>query len=148
MVQLRRTWMRAVRRRVFAPACGRPDCQASRSARVGRRRPPIHMQHAWLCSPQCLEHEARAIFDQFASSRKTGADPGHRVPLGLLMLAHGYLNETQWQTALEAQSRARQGKIGEWLQALHFVTERQVLTALGVQWARLHPLGSFIELSV
>jgi hypothetical protein len=64
------------------------------------------------------------------------------------MLAHGYLNETQWQTALEAQSRARQGKIGEWLQALHFVTERQVLTALGVQWARLHPLGSFIELSV
>jgi hypothetical protein len=93
------------------------------------------MQQGWVCSPQCLEKEARAIFDQFSSLPVPDPAPNHRVPLGLLMLEHGYVSEEQLRTALEMQTRERRGRIGEWLQVLHFVTERQVLTALGVQWA-------------
>jgi hypothetical protein len=136
MVQLlRRTWTRVVRHRIFPPGCDRPDCDAPRRARIWQRRPPIRMQRVWLCSPKCVEREARVIFDQVALVQEPSAIPNHRVPLGLLMLAHGYLNGAQLQTALEAQHRARRGKIGEWLQTMHFVTERQVVTALGVQWA-------------
>jgi hypothetical protein len=93
------------------------------------------MQQAWLCSPQCLEKEARAIFDQLSSPPMPDPAPKHRVPLGLLMLELGYVSEEQLRTALEMQIRERRGRIGEWLQVLHFVTERQVLAALGVQWA-------------
>ncbi|MGC2195999.1 MAG: hypothetical protein WA628_15085 [Terriglobales bacterium] len=127
-------WTRVVRHRIFPPGCDRPDCNAPRTARLWQRRPPIRLRRAWLCSPQCVEREARVIFDQIAS-QKPSAIPTHRVPLGLLMLAHGYVNEIQLQVALEAQHRAGKGKIGEWLQAMNFVTERQVVTALGVQWA-------------
>jgi hypothetical protein len=93
------------------------------------------MQQAWLCSPQCLEKEARSIFDQVSAVRVPDPAPNHRVPLGLLMLEHGYVSEQQLRSALEMQTREGRGRIGEWLQVLHFVTERQVLTALGVQWA-------------
>jgi Type II secretion system (T2SS), protein E, N-terminal domain len=136
MVQaLRRSWIRVVRQRVFPPPCVRLDCGATAAARIWRRSPPIRMQHTWLCSAQCVEKEARVIFDQVASAPISDASPNHRVPLGLLMLEHGYVNEQQLRTALEMQSRERKGRIGEWLHALHFVTERQLLTVLGVQWA-------------
>jgi hypothetical protein len=136
MVQaLRRRWTRVVRQHIFPPPCVRADCRVSATARIWRRFPPIRMQQAWLCSPQCLEKEARSIFDQVSSLPMPDRPPNHRVPLGLLMLEHGYVSEDQLGTALEMQTRERRGRIGEWLQALHFVTERQVLTALGVQWA-------------
>lgn len=135
MVQaLRRSWTRLVRRRVFPPPCDRVDCHASAAARIWRRSPPIRLQHGLLCSPQCLEKEARVIFDRVLSP-PADEPPKHRVPLGLLMLEHGYVSEQQLRTALEMQARERRGRIGEWLQDLHFVTERQVLAVLGVQWA-------------
>ncbi len=132
---LRRSWTCAVRERVFPVPCVRADCPASATARIWRRSPPIRMQHGWLCSPHCVEKEARVIFDHVSSSPMPDALPNHRVPLGLLMLEHGYVSEPQLRKALEMQTRARRGRIGEWLQALHYVTERQVLTVLGVQWA-------------
>ena len=51
------------------------------------------------------------------------------------MLSRGDLSERQLQTALDAQLRGQTRKIGEWLQALQFVTERQVLTGLSLQWS-------------
>lgn len=132
---LRRSWTCFVRERVFPPPCVRADCRASATARIWRRSPPIRMQHGWLCSAQCVEKEARVIFDHVLSTPMPDAHPNRRVPLGLLMLEHGYVSEQQLRKALEMQTRARRGRIGEWLQALHFVTERQVLTVLGVQWA-------------
>jgi hypothetical protein len=136
MVQaLRRNWTRVVRHRIFPPACDQADCRASASARVWRGCPPIRMREAWLCSPQCLEREARSIFDRISSSPRMSSVSHHRVPLGLLLLEHGYVNQEQLRTALAIQMREHRGRIGDWLQALHFVTERQVLIALGVQWA-------------
>jgi hypothetical protein len=51
------------------------------------------------------------------------------------MLARGFLREEQLQAALAAQLQAHRGKIGTWAQRLNFVTERQVLTALSLQWS-------------
>jgi hypothetical protein len=51
------------------------------------------------------------------------------------MLARGFLSEEQLQIALAAQLHAHGEKIGTLAQRLRFVTERQVLTALGLQWS-------------
>ena len=51
------------------------------------------------------------------------------------MLSRGYVSEHQLRAALDAQQAAGRGKIGEWVQTLHYATERQVLASLSVQWA-------------
>jgi Type II secretion system (T2SS), protein E, N-terminal domain len=131
---LRQTLSHVIRHRIFPPACDCPDCHSARK-RVWQTRPPIRMHQAWLCSPQCVERAACTILDRTASFHRPVSRPAHRMPLGLLMLAHGYVNEFQLQAALDAQRHAGEGKLGQWLQTLHFATERQVLAALGVQWA-------------
>jgi hypothetical protein len=95
---------------------------------------PTQIQGRWLCSPRCIEKELQEIFDRITAVKQSRAVM-NRVPLGLLMLSRGYVNERQLQTALEAQREAGWGKIGEWMQALHYVDERQVLAALSAQWA-------------
>jgi hypothetical protein len=57
------------------------------------------------------------------------------MPLGLLMLSRGFVNEAQVQAALLTQREEQCDKIGQWLQRLGFATERQVVTALGLQYA-------------
>jgi hypothetical protein len=93
----------------------------------------IHVEGRWLCCTNCLEAEAHARFAYMSVPRDS--TPKHRVPLGLLLLARGYLNEDQLQAVLSAQLRARQGKIGAWAQKLNFVSERQVLSGLSLQWS-------------
>jgi hypothetical protein len=61
--------------------------------------------------------------------------PPHRVPLGLLMLSRGDLNNTQLREALEAQRQDGTGRIGEWIQRLGYARELQVTGALALQWS-------------
>jgi hypothetical protein len=56
------------------------------------------------------------------------------MPLGLLMLSRGTLSQGQLQTALLMQQRNPSCKIGQCLQGLGYVTERQVVGALALQW--------------
>lgn len=93
----------------------------------------IQMDGRWLCSTGCVEAEARARFAHMSVPKEPVAN--HRVPLGLLMLARGFLSEEQLQAVLAVQLAARVGKIGAWAQKLEFATERQVLTALSLQWS-------------
>jgi len=50
------------------------------------------------------------------------------------MVARGKLSFIEVRAALEAQRRARYGKIGEWIEKLGFATEQEVTTALALQW--------------
>ncbi len=72
--------------------------------------------------------------------------PPNRIPLGLLMVARGKLTYTEVRAALEAQRRARYGKIGEWIEKLGFATEQEVTTALALQWGC--PVATSYDLSV
>ena len=126
-----RNWTGTVGRRIFPPRCARADC-VPRSF-IWRRTPMIQMDGRWLCSARCVEAEARATFEHMSIPKEPFA--GHRVPLGLLMLARGFLSEEQLQAVLAAQRQAGHGKIGSWAQRLNFATERQVLTALSLQWS-------------
>jgi hypothetical protein len=50
------------------------------------------------------------------------------------MVARGKLTYIEVRAALEAQRRARYGKIGEWIEKLGFASEQDVTTALALQW--------------
>jgi hypothetical protein len=57
----------------------------------------------------------------------------HRVPLGLVLLAQGWITHPQLQTALESQRASGEGRIGDWLMQSGLEEER-VTRGLGVQW--------------
>ncbi len=59
----------------------------------------------------------------------------HRVPLGLLMLERGFVDNDQLKQALKAQKDSGSGKVGEWLRHIGAVNEEQVTQMLGLQWS-------------
>src|SRR5271165_532988 len=120
-----------------APACALPSCSGPQSLwqRFRQRHRPngTFLQGAFYCQPQCLE---TALTNQLSRLRAMAPppQPPNRIPLGLLMVARGKLTHVEVQAALEAQRRARYGKIGEWIEKLGFATEQEVTTALALQW--------------
>lgn len=129
------------------PACSLPGCHGSLSLwnRALRRSSGLHLQGAYYCRPQCA---AGALTLQLAQlcAIKPVALPPHRIPLGLLMVARGRLTYTEVAAALEAQRRARYGSIGDWFEKLGFATEREVTSALGLQWGC--PIASSLDSGV
>jgi hypothetical protein len=115
--------------------CGLGACSGPKSpwARLWRHRSGTFLQGVFYCQRQCLE---KALTAQLARlhALAPAAPPSNRIPLGLLMVARGWLTHEQVATALAAQQRARSGQIGDWFEKLGFATERQVTSALGLQW--------------
>jgi hypothetical protein len=50
------------------------------------------------------------------------------------MVARGKLTHIEVRAALDAQRRARYGKIGDWIEKLGFASETEVTKALALQW--------------
>ncbi len=115
--------------------CGLQSCSEpkSRWARFRHRGHGTTLQGVFYCSRQCLE---TALISHLARMHalRPAVPPSNRIPLGLLMVARGWLTHEQVATALEAQRGARCGQIGEWFEQLGFATAHQVTTALGLQW--------------
>jgi Type II secretion system (T2SS), protein E, N-terminal domain len=61
------------------------------------------------------------------------------------MVARGKLTHIEVRAALDAQSRAGSGKIGEWFEKLGFASEQDVTGALALQWGC--PLASSFDLT-
>jgi hypothetical protein len=116
------------------PPCALVSCSGPRSLWQRLRHPQgTFLQGAFYCQPQCLE---TALLSQLSHLRvmAPSPQPPNRIPLGLLMVARGKLTFPEVRAALEAQRRARYGKIGEWIEKLGFATEQEVTTALALQW--------------
>jgi Type II secretion system (T2SS), protein E, N-terminal domain len=119
------------------PACALACCSGPQSLwqRFRKRHRPngTFLQGAFYCQPQCLE---TALIGQLSRLRVTApsTQPPNRIPLGLLMVARGKLTYLEVRAALDAQRRARYGKIGEWIEKLGFATEQEVTSALALQW--------------
>ena len=117
-----------------AASCGAITCTVPQTLwrRVWRRRSTL-LDGVHYCSPQCLETALLARLSRLMAIRPS-PPPRNRMPLGLLMVARGKLTYTEVLAALEAQRRARYGKIGEWFEKLGFATEQEITSALGLQW--------------
>jgi len=115
--------------------CGLVSCasQKSRWIRLWRPRTGTLLQGVFYCQPKCLETAFTAQLARLYPLTPA-APPSNRIPLGLLMVARGWLTHEQVVTALAAQQTARSGKIGDWFEKLGFATEQQVTSALGLQW--------------
>jgi len=126
------TERRSAERPCALVSCSRPQSIWQRFR--DRRRPNgTFLQGVFYCRPQCLE---TALTGQLSRLRimAPSRQPPNRIPLGLLMVARGKLTYLEVRAALEAQRRARYGKIGEWIEKLGFATEQEVTTALALQW--------------
>jgi hypothetical protein len=97
---------------------------------------PIFEGH-WGCSGACVEalvqSAVRREFAQDGTAEEAG-EHRHRVPLGLVLLAQGWITHPQLQHALAVQRRAGRGRIGQWLVDECGLKEERVTHALGVQW--------------
>jgi len=115
--------------------CGLPGCSGPKNpwSRFVHHRSGTYLQGVFYCQRQCLE---TALTAQLARLHAIAppARPSNRIPLGLLMVARGWLTHEQVVTALAAQQSAHSGQIGEWFEKLGFATEQQVTSALGLQW--------------
>jgi Type II secretion system (T2SS), protein E, N-terminal domain len=100
-----------------------------------RRRPIFEGQ--WGCSGRCVLAMVRAavrreLGDDGASA--LAAPHRHRVPLGLLMLAQGWITHPQLQKALAAQRESGTGRIGDWLISECGLEAEQIVRGLSMQW--------------
>lgn len=117
--------------------CGAPGCSGGWTMPWKNRRRPIFEQE-WGCSSQCLKILVKAAVRREIGDGVRGDqhEPHkHRVPLGLVLLAQGWISHPQLQTALEAQRVTGRGRIGDWLTQSCGLAEDRIARGLGVQWS-------------
>jgi len=116
--------------------CGAAGCNSGwLNSWKSRRRP--YFEEEWACGGRCLQALVRASVRREAGDAdmdESFAPHRHRVPLGLVLLAQGWITHAQLQTALEAQRAQGQGRIGDWLIERCGVPVECVTRGLGVQW--------------
>lgn len=102
--------------------------------RLSHRNPSVSLAGSHCCLGICFEPALRRAIVAACSSfgRRTAS---HRIPLGLLLLSRQHLTAEQLRAALETQQNNGHGKLGEWLVAMGYVTQRQITAALARQWS-------------
>jgi hypothetical protein len=87
----------------------------------------------WYCSQGCFEQALAFAIGQLSPGKAQPPRMTHRVPLGLLMLSRGLVDNDQLKAALKAQKDSGSGRVGEWLRQIGAVSEEQVTQMLGYQ---------------
>lgn len=116
--------------------CGNKECVSSRVLPWRSRRRPI-FEGMWACSGNCMLAMVRAAVRREYGQAPPLADESlhhHRIPLGLVLLAQGWITHSQLQRALDSQ-RASGGRIGDWLVTLCGIGREQITRGLSVQWS-------------
>ncbi len=122
--------------------CMGPRCQERNGLRALWKLPSrIQLQQGWCCSPDCFQAAFERLATQFLRSERPRGPRAHRIPLGLLLLSRGSIEQTQLRRALEAR-QTEGGRIGEWLVRQGAVSEDTIAAGVGLQWARpIYPLA-------
>jgi hypothetical protein len=116
-------------------ACGSITCSGGWIAPWRNRRRPIFEGH-WGCCGRCVLAMVEAAVRREAgySGSPAVAPHRHRVPLGLLMLAQGWITNSQLQRALAAQRQSGVGRIGDWLKSECGLEPEKITRGLSMQW--------------
>jgi hypothetical protein len=114
--------------------CANPDCGSGWIHLLRSRSGPI-FEGGWNCSASCTAVRVEAaVRRELEGRRSESITHRHRVPLGLVMLEHGWISSEQLRQALEAQRATGQRRLGKWLVLEHGIPERLVTRALSMQW--------------
>lgn len=118
------------------PDCGNPSCKSRWKLPWKSKRHPI-FEERWACSGDCLLGMVKAaVAREAGDGSRNGIDiqHQHRVPLGLVMLAQGWITHPQLQKALDAQRSGSVGRIGDLLVSECGLEAEWVTRGLSVQW--------------
>jgi hypothetical protein len=116
--------------------CGNVECSSGWTMPWRNRRRPI-FEGQWGCSGRCVLAMVQAVVRRElgdGGAAISAAPHRHRVPLGLLMLAQGWITHPQLQKALAAQRESGTGRIGDWLISECGLEAEQIVRALSMQW--------------
>lgn len=120
-----------------ALVCAAKDCTRGWKPVWKKRRRPV-FESEWGCSGNCIRTLVRAAVRRESGDGRREEEGSHlhrhRVPLGLVLLAQGWITHPQLQTALAAQRSSGHGRIGEWLEESCGLPKERVMRGLGVQW--------------
>ena len=94
----------------------------------------ISLQGRWYCGPVCFEHAAQFIFARMLPGDEVVPKKRHRIPIGLLLLSRGTINDGQLKEALLLQRMQGSGKIGKFLQQIQAASEQDITEVLAAQW--------------
>ncbi len=93
------------------------------------------LDDAWYCSTDCLNSALKRDIEM-----KLSSIIGHRSSLlerpllGLILLESALISREQLQDALNHQKKDKSTRLGQWLQRLGFVQERDITAALARQF--------------
>jgi hypothetical protein len=99
-----------------------------------QRNTGVFLQGRWYCSLDCFE---QGIATAFAGLIRLPDEPMprlHRIPLGLMLLGKGVIDESQLKAALRAQRETGNERLGRWLVRLGIASAQDVSAALAAQW--------------
>jgi hypothetical protein len=94
----------------------------------------VFLQGRWYCCLDCFEQAITAEFAGLLKLRDEPLSRIHRVPLGLLLLGRGVINDQQLKSALAVQRQSGTGRLGRLLMDLGAASAQDVSTALAAQW--------------
>ncbi len=116
-------------------SCGNAECTSAWTMPWRNRRRPI-FEAQWGCSGRCVLAMVRTAVQRELGDGviSSPAPHRHRVPLGLLMLAQGWITHSQLQKALAAQRESGKGRIGERLMSECGLEAEQIVRGLAMQW--------------
>jgi hypothetical protein len=124
--------------------CENPSCDQCRVLWPPwmRSSAGMRLQGRWYCSPDCFEHAAQEAFLRLASAPEGVRKKSHRIPIGLLLLSRGTINDAQLKRALVMQREKGSGRIGKFLQEIQAVSEQDITAGLAAQWGcPVYPLN-------
>jgi len=114
--------------------CANPRC-GSGWLRLWRRRETPVFEGGWCCSEACMAAQvARALSREMDGRGSPREGHRHRIPLGLVLLEHGWVTNQDLRSALQSQKSACAGRLGRWLVESRSASEENVTRALGLQW--------------
>jgi len=112
--------------------CGRVKTEFSFFS--NRRRFP-KFEGNTFCSEACLwTYFENELNEKWRSLQPENSRKIPRPKLGTILMETAKLKREQLEEAVRMQNRTRTGRIGEWLQQLGFVEERQITEALSKQY--------------
>lgn len=117
--------------------CAYTDCPNQNILRcIPQTRVGIRVDNQWYCGADCLAAGARSTLAALASERVARMPRAPRLPLGLVLLSKGILNDEQLRAAA-AHCRWSGEELDAALLRQGQVTEKQLTAARAVQWGCL-----------
>jgi Type II secretion system (T2SS), protein E, N-terminal domain len=123
------------RRAPLFPECSNPGCASGRLHLWRNHRTPV-FEGGWVCSPSCMLDRLKAAVRRELDGQAAWApeEHRHRIPLGLILLDHGWIDHAQLKQALAAKRGGDPRRIGLWLMEQCGLEEQRVTQALSLQW--------------